>query len=169
MIYNFEDKRPEIAKSAFIAESADVIGEVFIGEQCNVWYGAVIRADGRSVEIGKGTNIQDNCTIHISSDYSTNIGKYVTVGHGAIVHACKVGDYSLIGMGAIVLDGAEVGDYTIIGAGSVVTPRTKIPSGVLALGTPARVVKELSEEEKLSLKQSAEKYIELAEKYKRNC
>lgn len=169
MIYNFEDKRPEIAESAFVAESTDIIGEVLIGEQCSIWFGTVIRADGRSVEVGKGTNIQDNCTIHISSDYSTNIGEYVTVGHGAIIHACKIGDYSLIGMGAIVLDGAEVGDYTIIGAGSVVTPRTKIPSGVLALGTPVRVVRELSKEEKLSLKQSAEKYIELAVKYKRNC
>lgn len=167
MIYNFEDKRPEISESAFIAESADVIGEVFIGEQCGIWFGTVIRADGKSITVGSGTNIQDNCTVHISSEYSTVIGEYVTIGHGAIVHACKVGSYSLIGMGAIILDGAEVGDYTIIGAGSVVTPRTKIPSGVLALGTPARVVKELSEEEKLSLKQSAENYIELAKKYKR--
>lgn len=169
MVYNFEDKRPEIAESAFIAESADVIGEVFIGEQCSIWFGAVIRADGKSVAVGRGSNIQDNCTVHIGGDYSTEIGEFVTVGHGAIVQACKIGDYSLIGMGAIVLNGAEVGDYTIIGAGSVVTPRTKIPSGVLAFGTPARVVRELSEEEKLSLKQSAEKYIELAEKYKRNC
>ncbi|GLC29110.1 gamma carbonic anhydrase family protein [Clostridium omnivorum] len=169
MIYNFEDKRPEISESAFIAESADVIGEVFIGEQCGIWFGTVIRADGKSITVGNGTNIQDNCTVHISSEYPTVIGEYVTIGHGAIVHACKVGSYSLIGMGAIVLDGAEVGDYSIIGAGSVVTYRTKIPSGVLALGTPARVVRELSEEEKLSLKQSSEKYIELAEKYKRNC
>lgn len=166
MIYNFEDKKPQIAGSAFIADSTDIIGEVSIGELCGIWFGTVIRADGKSVKVGKGTNIQDNCTVHISNEYSTEIGEYVTIGHGAIVHACKVGDYSLIGMGAIVLDGAEVGAYTIIGAGSVVTPRTKIPSGVLALGSPARVIRELSEEEKKSLEKSAEHYIELAKKYR---
>lgn len=165
MIYSFEGKKPQIAESAFIADSADVIGEVSIDEQCSIWFGTVIRADGKSVTVGKGTNIQDNCTVHIGGEHSTEIGQYVTIGHRAIVHACKVGNYSLIGMGAIVLNGAEVGDYTIIGAGSVVTKGTKIPSGVLAIGTPARVIRELSEEEKLSLGRSAENYIELAKKY----
>jgi carbonic anhydrase/acetyltransferase-like protein (isoleucine patch superfamily) len=166
MIYSFEDKKPKIAESAFIADSADVIGEVSIDEQCGIWFGTVIRADGKSITIGKGTNIQDNCTVHIGGEHHTEIGQYVTIGHGAIVHACKVGSYSLIGIGAIVLNGAEVGDYTIVGAGSVVTPNTIIPSGVLAIGTPARVVRELSKEEKLSLEKSSKNYIELAKKYK---
>lgn len=167
MIYKFEDKFPVIAESAYVAKSADVIGDVTIAEDCSIWFGAVIRGDDNYIKIGKGTNIQDNCTVHIAENkFCTEIGEYVTVGHGAIVHACKIGDYCLIGMGAIVLDGAEVGDYSIIGAGSVVTGRTKIPAGVLALGSPAKVVRELSDEEKLNLKCSAQHYINLSKKYK---
>jgi carbonic anhydrase/acetyltransferase-like protein (isoleucine patch superfamily) len=166
MIYKFQHKHPIIDERTFIAQSADIIGDVTIEEDCSIWFGAVVRGDDNYIKIGRGTNIQDNCTIHIGgSDYPTEIGQYVTVGHGAIVHACKVGDYCLIGMGAMVLDGAEIGEYTIVGAGSVVTGGKKIPSGVLVLGSPGKVVRELSDEEKRSLEKSAEHYIELSKQY----
>jgi carbonic anhydrase/acetyltransferase-like protein (isoleucine patch superfamily) len=167
MLYKFEDKYPKIAESAFIAPSADIIGDVTIGEDCSIWFGTVLRGDENYIKIGRGTNIQDNCTVHINSEkYGTEIGEYVTAGHGAILHACKVGDYCLIGMGAIVLDGAEIGDYSIIGAGSMVTGGKKIPSGVLAVGSPAKVIREITEEEKKALQESAENYIKCGRKFK---
>ncbi len=167
MIYKYEDKYPKIDESAFIAASADIIGDVTIGEDCSIWFGAVLRGDEKYIKIGKGTNIQDNCTVHINAEkYGTDIGEYVTAGHGAILHGCKVGNYCLIGIGAIVLDGAEIGEYTIIGAGSMVTGGKKIPSGVLAIGSPAKVVRELTEEEKKGLKESAENYIKYGRKFK---
>lgn len=167
MLYKFENKYPDIKESAFIAQSADIIGDVTIGEDCSIWFGAVLRGDENYITVGKGTNIQDNAIVHIAWDqYPTEIGEYVTVGHGAIVHACKVGNYCLIGMGATVLDGAEIGDYTIVGAGSVVTGGKKIPSGVLVLGSPAKVVRELTEEEKKNLEKSAQNYIDLSKKFK---
>ncbi|GAA0688535.1 MULTISPECIES: gamma carbonic anhydrase family protein [Clostridium] len=167
MIYEFDHKVPVIPTSAFVAKSADVIGDVTLGENVNIWFGAVLRSDGMPIEIGYNTNVQDNCVIHITDrDFPVEIGNNVTIGHGAIIHACKIGNYSLIGMGAIILDGAEIGDYTLIGAGAVVTPGKKIPSGVLCVGSPARVIRELSEEEKRDLEKSADNYIKLAKKYK---
>ncbi len=155
-----------IHEHCFIAETANVIGDIVIGENSSIWYNVVIRADVNSVRIGKNTNIQDNSVIHNSDDFPTIIGDDVTVGHNAIVHACSVGNKVLIGMGAIVLDGAEIGDETIIGAGSIVTSGKKIPSGVLALGSPAKVIRELTVEEKKSLIDSAEKYVKLSKDHK---
>lgn len=126
----------------------------------------MIRADVDYVEIGKNTNIQDNAVIHNSTGVPTIIGDNVTVGHSAIVHACTIGNNTLIGMGSIILDGAEVGDETIIGAGALVPPGKKIPSGVLAVGSPAKVVRELTEEEKKGLLESAKKYVKLGEDHK---
>ena len=166
MIKSFRDKNPMIHEHCFIAETANVIGDIVIGENSSIWYNVVIRADVNSVRIGKNTNIQDNSVIHNSDDFPTIIGDDVTVGHNAIVHACAVGNKVLIGMGAIVLDGAEIGDETIIGAGSIVTSGKKIPSGVLALGSPAKVIRELTVEEKKSLIDSAEKYVKLSKDHK---
>lgn len=152
MIYEFDEKYPKIAGSAFIAKSADIIGDVTIEEDCSIWFGAVLRGDENYIKVGKGTNIQDNSTVHIAGiEYPAEIGEYVTIGHGAVIHACKIGSCTLVGMGAIVLDGAEIGDYAIIGAGSLVTGGTKIPSGVMALGSPAKVVRELTDKEKSNL------------------
>lgn len=166
MIKSFRDKNPMIHEHCFIAETANVIGDIVIGENSSIWYNVVIRADVNSVRIGKNSNIQDNSVIHNSDDFPTIIGDDVTVGHNAIVHACSVGNKVLIGMGAIVLDGAEIGDETIIGAGSIVTSGKKIPSGVLALGSPAKVIRELTVEEKKSLIDSAEKYVKLSKDHK---
>jgi carbonic anhydrase/acetyltransferase-like protein (isoleucine patch superfamily) len=167
MLYKFEDKFPDIAEEVFIAQSADIIGDVTIEEDCSIWFGAVLRGDEGCIKVRRGTNIQDNCTVHITdAEYPTEIGEFVTLGHGAIVHGCRIGNYCLIGMGSIVLDGAEIGDYSILGAGSMVTGDKKIPSGVLALGSPAKVIRELTEDEKKNLEKSAQYYIELSKKHK---
>lgn len=162
MIKSFKDKSPIIHENCFIAETANVVGEVNIGANSNIWYNVVIRADMNYVKIGENTNIQDNSVVHNAEKFPTIIGDNVTVGHSAVIHACTIGNNTLIGMGAIVLDGAEVGEETIIGAGALVAPGKKIPSGVLAVGSPAKVVRELTEEEKEGLKKSASNYVELS-------
>lgn len=167
MILKFQGKEPNIHKSCFVAPSADIIGEVTLDENVNVWFGTVIRADGNAIRIGKNTNIQDNSVIHIAGEnIDTEIGENVTIGHRAIVHGCTVGDNCLIGMGAIILNRAEIGENTIIGAGSLVTEGKKIPSGVLCLGSPAKVVRELTKEEIENLKYHANMYVELSNNYK---
>jgi len=148
-------------KKVYIAPNATVVGDVELGENVNIWYGAVLRGDSGAICVGEGTNIQDNCVLH----ENTTVGKYCTVGHGAIVHGCTIGDECTIGMGAIVLTGAVVEDRCIIGAGAVVTGKTHAPAGSLLLGSPAKVVRELTPEQIAQLRQDAEHYIELAEKY----
>lgn len=165
MIKKFEGIEPQIDESVFVAESADIIGRVKIGKDSSIWYNTVLRGDENSIIIGENTNIQDGTIVHVGWDRDTIIGDNVTVGHNAIIHGCKIGEYSLVGMGSIVLDGAEIGEYTMIGAGSLVTNK-KFPPGVLLLGSPAKVIRELTEEEKNSLKSSAQHYIETAQKHK---
>jgi carbonic anhydrase/acetyltransferase-like protein (isoleucine patch superfamily) len=166
LIRAFEGKYPSIHKKSFIADSADIIGEVTIEEEANIWYGAVLRGDVNYISIGRGSNIQDNCTVHTSPrNFPAVIGQYVTIGHNAIIHGCVIGDNCLIGMGSIILDGAEIGEGTIIGAGSIVSQGKKIPSGVLCLGSPARVIRELTVEEKQKIKETAKSYISLYNKY----
>ena len=145
---------------AFIAPNATVVGDVTLGKDANIWYGAVLRGDSGTISVGEGTNIQDNCVIHEKTD----IGSYCTVGHGAILHGCTVGDYCLIGMGAIVLNGAKLADHCMVGAGSVVTGKTDAPAGSLLLGSPAKVVKQLTEEAMAELELDAQNYIALAKK-----
>ncbi|MCC5911539.1 MAG: gamma carbonic anhydrase family protein [Clostridiaceae bacterium] len=167
MIKNLQDKIVKAHESCFIAETADIIGDVTLEENANIWYKAVVRGDGNYIKIGKNTNIQDNSVVHISEKYPTIIGNNVTVGHNAVVHACTIGNNTLIGMAAIILDGAEVGDNTIIGAGSLVPPGKKIPAGVLAVGSPAKVIRELTEEEKEGLLSSAKSYVKYANEHKK--
>ena len=143
----------------YIAPNATVVGDVKLGNKVNIWYGAVLRGDSGTITIGEGTNIQDNCVIH----EKTTIGKYCTIGHGAIVHGCTLGDNCVVGMGAIVLTGAVIGDNCLIGAGAVVTGKTVAPAGSLLLGSPAKVVKELTAEQIAENLESATHYIALAE------
>lgn len=166
MIRNYKDYLPKIDESCFVAESADVVGKVTLEENCNIWFGAVLRGDCNFIHIGKGSNIQDNSTVHVGHKEAVEIGENVTVGHNAIIHGCKIGKNTLIGMGAIILNGAEIGEDTIIGAGSLVTSGKKIPSGVLCMGSPAKVIRELTEEEINSNRESAKYYIEEAREYK---
>jgi len=150
---------PRLGQSVFIAKGATVIGDVTLGNDASVWYGAVLRGDINRIEVGEGTNIQDNAVVHLADDHPAILGRYVTVGHSAVVHACTVGDECLIGMGAVVLDGAEIGAQCLIGARALVTPGTKIPPGSMVLGSPGKVVRALSESERAGLKYWADKYV----------
>ncbi|MHC1721539.1 MAG: gamma carbonic anhydrase family protein [Clostridiaceae bacterium] len=167
MIQKFKNYKPQIDANCFIAGNADIVGRVKIEADASIWFGAVLRGDVNNILIGKGSNIQDNCTVH--ADYggkNVEVGEYVTVGHNAILHGCKVGSYSLVGMGSIILEGAIIGEETMVGAGSLVTSYKEIPSGVLCMGSPAKVIRELTDEEKKSLRETAEGYINLAQEYK---
>jgi len=166
MIKAYKGIEPKIDESAFIAGSADIVGKVNIEKNANIWYGTVLRADDNYITVGENTNIQDGSVVHISEGHSTIIGKNVTIGHKSIIHGCEIGDNTLIGMGSIILDGAKVGEFTLLGAGSLVPPGKEIPSGVLAMGSPAKVIRELSEEEKENLTKSAIKYVKLANNHK---
>ncbi len=162
----FAGKSPLIHKTAWIAPGVWLIGDVHIHEEASLWFNCVLRADINSIHIGKRSNIQDNCTLHVADDHGVIIGDYVTVGHNAILHACEIGNTCLIGMGAIVLDGAKIGDETIIGAGTLVTGNKKFPPGVLILGNPGKVVRELTPEERKNIRHHADKYfLEIAQKY----
>jgi gamma-carbonic anhydrase len=156
----FLRKTPKLGKGAYIASTALVLGDVTVGAHSSVWYGAVLRGDINRIVIGHHTNIQDNAVLHLADDFPCIVGNWVTVGHGAIVHACRVGDEVLVGMGAVILDGAVVGKQTIIGAKALVTQGAKIPPGSLALGAPAKVVRKLSKAERAGLKLWAEKYVD---------
>jgi len=155
-------KKPVLGQSVYLAHGAVVVGDVAIGDHSSVWYNAVLRGDINRIVVGHHTNIQDNAVLHLADDYPCLVGNYVTVGHCAILHACKVGDEVLIGMGATILDGAVIGDRSLIGANALVTQRTKIPAGSLVLGSPARIVRPLTAEEQVQLRVSAEKYAENA-------
>jgi carbonic anhydrase/acetyltransferase-like protein (isoleucine patch superfamily) len=156
---------PDIHASAYIAASADVIGRVSLGEESSVWYHATLRGDINSITIGPRSNIQDNAVIHLADDYGCQVGELVTVGHSAILHACTVEDETLIGMGAIILDGAVIGARSIIGAGALVTGGTIIPPGSLVVGSPAKVVRTLSLDEQRNVKTWAEKYVRISREY----
>ncbi|MGV8145654.1 MAG: gamma carbonic anhydrase family protein [Alkaliphilus sp.] len=166
MVKSWRGITPEIDSSCFIAETADIIGDVKIGKNSNVWYGVVIRGDDKNIIIGENTNIQDNAVVHISNILPTILGDNITVGHSAIIHACKIGNNTLIGMGSIILNGAEIGENTIIGAGSMVPPGKKIPAGVLAFGAPVKIIRELTEEEITSITKSAKDYVGFAKEHK---
>lgn len=151
-------KTPDIHPSAFVAPGAVIRGEVHLAENSSVFYNAVLRGDRAPISIGEGTNIQDNCVVHVEYDLPVTVDKNVTVGHGAILHGCTVGDETLIGMGAIVLNGAQIGKSCLIGAGALVTQNAVIPDGCMAVGSPARVKRPLTPEEMDGLRQSAADY-----------
>ncbi len=158
---------PRVAQSAYLAETAVLVGDVEVGEGASVWYGAVLRGDMGQIRVGARTNIQDLAMVHMTEGMShALIGEDVTVGHSAIIHGATIGPRCLIGMGAIILDNAEIGADVLIGAGALVTPRTVIPPGVLVLGTPGKVVRELSPEERAHHLLSAAHYVELARGYR---
>src|SRR6266576_7056902 len=159
---------PRFGQGVFVARGAVVIGDVALGEFSNVWYNAVLRGDINRIVVGHHTNIQDNAVLHLECELPCIVGNYVTIGHSAIVHACTVGDESLIGMGSVILDGAVIGRQCLIGAKALVTPRTQIPDGSLVLGAPAKVIRQLTVEEKQGLKLSAERYVINAAYYLKN-
>jgi len=155
----FLRKKPKLGKGVYIARTGVVFGDVTLGAHSSVWFGAVLRGDINRIVVGHHSNIQDNAVLHLADDFGCLIGNWVTVGHNAIVHACTVGDECLIGMGSVILDGAVIGKQSIIGAKALVTQGTKIPSGSLVLGAPAKVVRKLTPKERAGLKWWAEKYV----------
>ena len=145
-----------------LAPGVVICGDVTLEKDVNVWYGAVLRGDNGPIRVGEGTNIQDNCVLHDK----TTIGKFCTIGHGAVVHGCIVGDYSLIGMGAVVLSGARIGPHCLVGGGAVVTGKTVAPEGSMLLGNPAKVTRRLTKKEREYIRYNAEYYIKMAEQFK---
>lgn len=166
MIKNFKSKEPKIHKSTYISETSVIIGSVELEENVNIWFGAVLRGDLQNIVVGKNTNIQENTVIHTDADYKVVIGEGCTIGHGAIIHGCEIGNNVLVGMGSIILNGAKVGNNTIIGAGSLVTSNKVFEDNVLILGNPAKVVRKLTQEEIENNKKSCLNYIELSNEFK---
>lgn len=160
-------RSPRIHESAFVARSSILAGAVVIGQQSSVWPLCVLRADINSIEIGDCSNIQDGTIVHLADDYGVKIGNHVTVGHAAMIHACTIEDECLIGMRATILDGAVIGKGSIVGAGALVTKGTVIPPGSLVLGMPAKVLRSLTEAERSSTRELAEKYVQVAAEHKR--
>jgi carbonic anhydrase/acetyltransferase-like protein (isoleucine patch superfamily) len=165
MLLDFHGKLPIIAEKAWVAKTADLIGDVTIGADSSVWFCTVIRADINRVKIGERCSIQDGTVIHVDKDFPTTIGNDVTVGHKAMLHGCTIGDGCLIGMGSIILDGAEIGAGSIVAAGSVVTPGKKFPAGSMLMGTPAKIVKQLSKQEQEHFLEHAAKYVMYKNEY----
>ena len=155
-------KIPEIHESVFVAPTATVVGNVRIGAESSVFFGAVLRGDRAPITIGSGTNIQDNCVVHVDYDYPVVVGQNVTVGHGAILHGCTVGDGCLIGMHATILTGAVIGDGCLIAAGALVPENMQVPAGSLVIGVPGKVVRPVSAAQAAAIKANEEEYLELA-------
>ena len=158
--------RPRLGRAVFLAETCAVIGDVELGDESSVWYSAVVRGDVMPIRVGARTNLQDGAIVHVTSDkFGTVIGSDCTIGHGAIIHACTIEERCLIGMGAILLDGAVIGRGSFVGAGALVTPGTVIPPGSLALGSPARVIRPVSDRERAQIEYGAAHYVELSRRY----
>jgi carbonic anhydrase/acetyltransferase-like protein (isoleucine patch superfamily) len=166
-VFPYLGHRPVLDPTAFVAPSASVVGDVVVGVESSVWYGAVIRGDVMPIRIGARTSIQDNSVLHATGGWcDTLVGDDCTIGHSVILHGCKVGHRVLVGMGSIVLDEAEIGDGAMIGAGSLVTARSKIPPGVLAHGRPCKVVRELTDEERAKVLEASELYVRYAREHR---
>jgi carbonic anhydrase/acetyltransferase-like protein (isoleucine patch superfamily) len=162
----FNGKSPKIHPSCYVALNATLIGDVTLGEKSSVWFNAVIRGDVNKITVGARTSIQDNCVLHVTEENPTIIGDDVIMGHGAIAHACTIGNHVLIGMGATILDGAIIGDWVIVAAGAVITEETHVPPKTLVAGVPAKVIKSLDSKHLDRIKLGAEEYLSLSRKYR---
>ena len=165
-IYQLGDLVPDVAQTAWVAESAEVIGRVTLKDHVSVWFNAVLRGDNEMLTLGAGTNIQDGSVLHSDMGYPLTLGEGVTVGHKVMLHGCTVGDHSLIGIGAVVLNGAKIGRNCLVGAGALVTEGKEFPDGSLIVGSPAKVVRELSPAQIEGLKLAGRHYIENAARYR---
>ena len=166
MLMKFRDKYPQIDKAAFVADNATIIGDVTLEEDATVWFGAVLRGDSSSIKVGKGSNIQDNCTLHCDEGSPLSIGQNVTVGHNVILHGCTVEDNCLIGMGAVIMNDAVIGENSIVGAGALITEGKVFPPNSLILGSPAKVKGEVDEKGMDMIGEAAEHYIHHGKEYK---
>lgn len=166
-IYEFEGHSPKLGKDAYVADSAQVIGKVTLEENASVWFGAIVRGDNDTIRIGRNSNIQDGSVLHIDEGVPLTLGDNVTVGHKVTLHGCTVGDGSLIGIGAVVLNHAKIGKNCIVGAGALVTEGKEFPDGSMILGSPAKAVKQLTPEQIAGLQRAAQSYVEKAERYRK--
>ena len=164
-LYQLDDKVPQIADSAWVADSAQVIGDVRLAEDASIWFHATLRGDNDPITIGEGTNIQDGSVLHTDAGVPLTIGRHVTVGHMVMLHGCTIGDESLIGIGAVILNGARIGRHCLVGAGSLVTEGKEFPDGSMILGSPAKVVRMLTPEQIEGLRASARHYVDNARRY----
>ncbi len=168
MIYDFSGKKPDIHPQAFVAPSADIIGNVKIGAHSSIWFQCLIRGDVNSITIGENVNIQDMSLIHVARDlYPVVIGNNVSIGHRATLHGCILQDFSFVGMCATILDDVEIGEYSLVAAGSLVTSGKKIPPGVLVMGSPAKVVRDINDKEREMILRTASNYVQYKENYRR--
>ena len=165
MIYKFKGITPDIEKANFVAASADIIGDVTLDANSSIWYSCTIRGDIESIRIGKNTNIQDNTVVHVGYDVGTVIGDNVTVGHRAIIHGCTISNDCLIGMGAIILNHAEIGKESIVGAGALVTAGKKFPPRSLILGSPAKWIRSVTDEELEGTRENTKSYVKISKEY----
>ena len=165
-LYQLDDKTPQVADSAWVADSAQVMGDVQLDENVSIWFNCTLRGDNDPITIGEGSNIQDGSVLHTDEGIPLTIGKRVTVGHMVMLHGCTIGDESLIGIGAVVLNGARIGKNCLVGAGALVTEGKEFPDGSMILGSPAKVVRQLTPEQIEGLRQSAQHYIGNASRYR---
>lgn len=165
-IYQLDDHSPHIDPTAWVADTAQVMGAITLEAHTSVWFGAVLRGDTETIHIGEGSNVQDLAVIHADIGLPVVVGKHVTVGHQVMLHGCTIGDESLIGIGAVVLNGARIGRHCVVAAGSVVTEGKEFPDGSLIIGAPAKVVRQLTPEQIEGLRMSAKHYIENASRFK---
>ena len=165
MILPFGDKQPQLGARVFVAPSADIIGQVILGDDTSIFYQCVLRGDINSITVGARSNIQDHCTLHVASDLSVTLGEDVSVGHGCIIHACTIGDRVLVGMGSIIMDGTTVGEDCLIAAGSLLVKGKVFEPGSLIMGNPARTIRKLTPEEIAGLAKLAAKYIMVKDVY----
>jgi carbonic anhydrase/acetyltransferase-like protein (isoleucine patch superfamily) len=165
-LYRLDDLTPRLADTAWVADSAQVIGNVELGAGASVWFGAILRGDSEVLRIGKGTNVQDGSVIHADPGFPATLGDHVSVGHQAMLHGCTVGDGTLIGIQAVVLNGARIGKHCLVGAGALVTEGKAFPDGSMILGSPAKVVRSLTPEQIDALRHIADHYVENARRYK---
>ncbi|WP_374521230.1 gamma carbonic anhydrase family protein [Hydrogenophaga sp.] len=165
-IYALDGLTPQVADTAWVADNAQVMGEVTLAADSSVWFGVTVRGDTDAIHIGEGSNIQDGSVLHADHGMPLTIGRHVTVGHQVMLHGCTIGDESLIGIGAVVLNGAKIGKHCLVGAGALVTEGKEFPDGSMILGSPARVVKTLSPEQIEGLRESAQHYIDNARRFR---
>jgi carbonic anhydrase/acetyltransferase-like protein (isoleucine patch superfamily) len=168
MIFDLEERRVTFAsENYFIAHNATLVGSIAIGDNVSIWFNAVLRADDDAMTIGDETNIQDGAVLHVDAGSPLTLGRGVTVGHKAMVHGCTVGDYSLIGINAVVLDGAQIGKYCLIGANTLIPEGKIIPDGSLVVGSPGRVIRQLTDEQRKRLAWGAAHYVENGRRFRR--
>ena len=166
MLYELAERRPRVHESCFVAASADVIGSVVLEQDASVWFGVVLRGDNDLITIGAESNVQDLSVIHTDDGLRCTVGRGVTIGHRVMLHGCEIGDYSLIGIGSIVMNRAKIGPGCLIGAGTLITEGKEIPAGSMVLGSPGRIVRQLNEQEAMMLRGSAAHYVANARRYK---